>query len=111
MLAIYPHLMFIKSTMFYGLEQLDCFQMPTLRFQHCVFLHRTFHKFVTFLYTTVTTQFSFVYMCILIVLIILKHCSADVSVEVYIFCLCSCVMKNACLKFPPNINYFVAFYT
>jgi hypothetical protein len=36
-----------SNFMFYGLEQLGCFQMPTLRFQHCpsvigFFLHRTF---------------------------------------------------------------------
>jgi hypothetical protein len=28
---------FSVNFMFYGLEQLDCFQMPTLRFQHWVF--------------------------------------------------------------------------
>jgi hypothetical protein len=33
---------FSINVMFYGPEQLKCFPMPTMRFQHWVFLHRTF---------------------------------------------------------------------
>jgi hypothetical protein len=41
--------------MFYGLEQLDCFQMPTLRFQHWVFSTQNFfmnlwHLYIRLLY-------------------------------------------------------------
>jgi hypothetical protein len=32
----------VISCMFYGLEQLDCFQMPTLRSQHWVFSTQNF---------------------------------------------------------------------
>ena len=90
--------------MFYGLEQLDCFQMLMLRFQHWVFYTELFHEFVAFIYTIVITKFSFVYMCVRIALITLQNCSEYVYVTIYIFCLCSCVMKNACLG---GIEHFI----
>ena len=84
--------------MFYGLEQLDCFQMPTLRFQHWVFLHRTFHElWHLYIYDCCNSVRFCVYVC--------PDCAYNftnfseyVYVTVYIFCLCSCVMKNACLS-------------
>jgi hypothetical protein len=63
--------------MFYGLEQLGCFQMPTLRFQHCRWFFSTQNFFMNLwhlcIYTIVITLYCFVYVC------------------VYIFCPCSCV--------------------
>ena len=43
--------------MFYGPEQLKCFPMPTMRFQHWVF-----HEFVAFIYTIVITLYCFVFI-------------------------------------------------
>ena len=100
--------------MFYGLEQLDCFQMPTLRFQHWVFLHRTFHElWHLYIYDCCNSVRFCVYVC--------PDCAYNFTnfseygyVTVYIFCLCSCVMKNACLsgierfiviRCPPFLSY------
>ena len=79
--------------MFYGLEQLDCFQMPTLRFQHWVFLHRTF-SWICGIYIYVCG--NSVYMCVRIVLIILQNCSEYVYVYILplFFCNEKCMSQS-----------------
>jgi hypothetical protein len=74
------------------LQQLDCFQMPTLRFQRWFFFYTDlFHEFVAFIYTIVITFYYF-NLCLYISTFMVQMCTW------YTFCPCSCVRKRRMSK-------------